>query len=198
MMKNVILAPVPLADEPRGKTRPQERSNPADGCPSKERRRSLLILSCLVGLAALTTAASGLQMVRVASLTGLIEGDEDWFACGDANHNGRNEVYMRIYSESLVCYEYAGGDTFRRFNVCQYGGTREVDAIDLAPGDSGKTDLLMYRNSGLEIFESPDSWSLPTDSVWHGLPGDSGDLHPAAIGFSDPDGDGSRDIVTAV
>ena len=83
--------------------------------------------------------------------------------CGDADHDGRPEFYA-VGAGGGHALEHIGGNQFDATLVIP-GWTLLSDIGD-ADRD-GKTDLLIQQPATrLRIFESPDSWSLPTNEVW--------------------------------
>jgi hypothetical protein len=120
------------------------------------------------------------------------------FPCGDANHNGRFEIYgtRSMGSESLVVFEYAGGGQFVRTALsiivsapAEFGDGDGDGLMELVCGD-------VTDGASAFILESPDANSFPADSVWGADPHHAANYpHPR---FMDLDRDGRRELAIQV
>jgi len=153
-------------------------------------------LQCRTGMLTLFVLAlsQGLAFtpVRIAVLP---DAGGVFFPCGDANRNGAREVYLTSSStgDSLVVFEYVHGDSFRRINTPSR--VHAPEAFGDADRD-GRWEVSARKSQSVLVFEAPDSFSFPTDSVW-------GDDHPGVAGyfrsvFTDLDLDGRRELAARV
>jgi hypothetical protein len=156
-------------------------------------RFSVLVLGAT--LSGLHSLAFPVRMVQIAQLPQPLCYN---FPCGDANHNGRFEVYgtRSMTEESLVVFEYVGDNEFTRSALStiahaptEFGDGDGDDLMELVVGSTSD------RSSAV-ILESPDAYSFPADSVWGTFP------HPAANHpypkFMDLDRDGRRELAIQV
>ncbi len=111
--------------------------------------------------------------------------------CADADRDGQREFYASVYvgpdSWAACAFEHIGNNQFDTFWLAP-ANTVCPEGIGDADGD-GLTDLVLH---GLLVFESPDSFSLPTDSVWGAGLCQSEHFYPA---IADIDADSARDLV---
>jgi hypothetical protein len=162
----------------------------------KSEARWSVILCVLLGIASAGDAA--LHLARVAVLPEHLNIDLPGPPqCGDANHNGRFEVYGRqIVGEqaTIIGYEYVAGDSYQRFSLGDPDTAWGPCAVGDGDGD-GLTDLILWRFVDFDtvsytIAESRDSWSFPTDIVWQTFSAPYG----ARPKFIDLDRDGRQEI----
>jgi hypothetical protein len=152
---------------------------------------------CLVCI--LFTSAPALQMTRIAVLPQHLNswGDNCSRAqIGDADHDHMMEMYGvdEDHGDTVFGFEYLGGGQFERF----YTGILASRGISaLGDGDrDGLVELIDARTrypSGVEyrIFESADSSSFPSDSVWFAVTNSYQSPRPR---YCDLDGDGRTEI----
>ena len=129
-------------------------------------------------------------MSRIARLEFNLNGS---LPCGDADHNGYNEVYGDSHYV-MVAFECRENNQFHRLAVepvIATGGFWEFGDGDC----DNKMDLVALPPGGLTgIVESPDSESFPADSVW-GEPPDNrqGGSYCYPL-FTDLDQDGRKEL----
>jgi hypothetical protein len=119
---------------------------------------------------------------------------------GDADRDGRREFYGQICLApdiwAVCAVEHQGNNQFDTTEISLPEETRP-EGIGDADRD-GLFELYVYKPglpSQLYVFESPDSSSLPTDSVWAcGVGGEVTALLPQV---ADLDGDSAREIAVA-
>jgi hypothetical protein len=148
--------------------------------------RANVVVACI--LFALTSRAQDIQIARIAHFSHCLSEN---FPCGDANHNGRPEVYgTSYYPESLVAYEWQSGDSFNRI-----AGRAQVHGVwDFGDGDGdGLMEVIGQPQGGTAvIWESPTPDSIPCDSVWGVSHEGSGNyVYPR---FIDLDQDGHKEL----
>jgi hypothetical protein len=142
-----------------------------------ERRSNVgLMFACILALPA--TPACAVKMARIAQFEHL----GGSYPCGDANHNGRYEVYGENYNitpDSVVGYECEGNNVFRR--IVTGGLTLDgVWAFGDGDGDSLMELVGLGQNGGASvvILESRTDTSYPSDSVWGADPNPSAPNYP--------------------
>jgi len=113
--------------------------------------------------------------------------------CADADRDGRQEFYASIW---------LGPDIWAKCAIEHIGDNR-FDTTEIAMplwtgpegiGDADRDGLseLILHGQYLYLFESPDSFSLPTRCVWVESIEQSGAYHPSVV---DLDADSAREIV---
>lgn len=108
--------------------------------------------------------------------------------CGDANHNGRIEIYGVLRnSDTLVAYECWGRNDFRVIRTSMATGL----VLDCGDGDNGLSYLVSERPGHLYLWQSLRRDTFPTELVWTTVP----TLQPKYAQFCDLDQDGKREIV---
>ena len=147
--------------------------------------------SAIVVCTVFALAASG-QAIQIARIAHFGHRLYENFPCGDANHDGRPEVYgTGYYPDSLIAFEWQSGDSFNRI-----AGRAQVHGVwDFGDGDGdGLMEVIGQPHGGTAvIWESPTLDSLPCDSVWGVCPieGGAGYVYPR---FIDLDQDGHREL----
>jgi len=152
----------------------------------------LLSFGLLLGISG---ADAALQMARIAQLGQQLNTN---FQCGDANHNGRCEIYgtTPYPDETLLVYEYQGHNQFQRqnCNALVSGGPREF-------GDGDKDSLMEVvgqpGNGATSIWEARALDSFPSDSVWGACPAPSSPGDNQAR-FIDLDQDGREELALQI
>ncbi|NPV13306.1 T9SS type A sorting domain-containing protein [candidate division WOR-3 bacterium] len=139
-------------------------------------------------LSLLATTPDSFEFREIARVRGFAR---DRYVCGDADHDGRQEIYMMLFKEgewTNYILEYTGGSQFDTFPL----GYIQATVWDIGDADQdGKTDLLAETEISLfSVLESADSMSLPSVIVWRVSAGVGPD--PARI--TDLDVDGAREV----
>jgi hypothetical protein len=110
--------------------------------------------------------------------------------CADADRDGRREFYASVCIEpdiwATCAFEHTGSYQFDTFWLAP-PNTICPEGIGDADRD-GLTELVLH---GLLVFESPDSFSLPTNCVWGESIAQSDAFSPAVV---DIDADSAREI----
>jgi hypothetical protein len=153
-----------------------------------------LSVVCAVPLAVILLCGLGrsLEMRRIATLDCTLYGP---LCCGDANHNGFNEILAvrNPGSESLVIFEHVGSNVYDHINTTTIVGYVE------GYGDGDGDSLNEIIGTGIEdttgtpcvcLLESPDRLSFPSRVVWQ-VPSEGRFHHPL---FTDLDRDGRREM----
>ncbi len=153
----------------------------------------LFRMGLLFLLSLLATPPDSFEMREIARVQGFAW---DRYVCGDADHDGKQEIYMMLLKEggwTNYILEYTGGSQFDTFPL----GYIETPVWDIGDVDQdGKTDLLTEADTTsitgfLSVLESADSMSLPSVIVWQAY-ACCGGLDPARI--TDLDADGAREV----
>jgi hypothetical protein len=123
---------------------------------------------------------------RIAVLSGYLE----HHLFGDADRDGLIEIAALGAGYDEYIFEYTGHDSLYELQAVipdgggmDYGGDADLD---------GKLEMMGSVGESMTLFEAPDSFSLPTDSVyaWPWNVGNS--VFPG--GFTDLDGDGITEV----
>jgi hypothetical protein len=138
-------------------------------------------------------------MAHVATLPHPLGFNFSPFPVGDADRDNRAEVYGVAFGDlgdTVLCFENAGSNTYQRFDlgIVFHGGLR-----CFGDGDrDGLYELLADSSEGLNsyvrVYESRDSWSLPSTKVWQAVTG----LRCGTPLYTDLDHDGHREIAVSV
>jgi hypothetical protein len=113
--------------------------------------------------------------------------------CADADRDGRREFYASIcigpdiWDQCAV--EHIGSNQFDSTVIAmpEWSGPEGIGDADR----DGLPELVLHCPTSLLVYESPDSFSLPTDSVWGASLWQSEAFSPAVV---DIDADSAREI----
>jgi hypothetical protein len=133
-----------------------------------------LAFACILVL--LATPLCAIKMARIAQFEHL----GGSYPCGDANHNGRYEVYGENYNrtpDSIIAYEYEGYNQFQRIVT---GGLSLEGTWAFGDGNGDSLDEVvgLGRGASVVIIKSRTDTSYPIDSVWGADPNPSAPNYP--------------------
>ncbi|MEZ4650233.1 MAG: VCBS repeat-containing protein [Candidatus Eisenbacteria bacterium] len=147
-------------------------------------------LGCALG-AVVVSGSSGADDLNLEQIAVLPYPLFSAVVCGDTDHDGRQEValYRQLGSDYLCqFYERADDGTY---SLAATGGPAIPYAIGDLDGD-GKMEVMGQNGHYIEVYESADEGSHPTNLVWQSP------YLQNVIGYptvGDTDGDGRMEII---
>jgi hypothetical protein len=146
---------------------------------SRGRCRVSAVVPIFFGLLAFADSSNAVGMQRIAQFGNRLDNN---FPCGDANHNGRNEVFgaPAPLAESLIVFECRDRKYFERINAGFIPSSGDIWAYGDGDRDSLMELVGMPQGGTAVIYESSAPDRFPTDSVWGVRP------VPGVVGFTRP------------
>jgi hypothetical protein len=151
-------------------------------------RSGAIFLGAFVGGAGwLLPATAGAVNFRLSQVADLSPASGSRLAFGDTDHDGQNEVVLNRRDEtfnfSYRVFENQGNNVY----VEQYRGAPLYPAAIADLDGDGKAEIIGQQGAHVQVYESPDSMSHPSQLVWSS-PNLSTTIGPTFVADTDRDG----------